>query len=90
MTRILDIESLTKGFTLHHLGNEIETFDNISFSLDAGEFVLLKGANGAGKSTLLRTLYRSYLPRKGRILFQSTHGEIDLACAADVGCGAYS
>ena len=58
MTRILDIESLTKGFTLHHLGNELETFNNISFSLDAGEFVLLKGANGAGKSTLLRTLYR--------------------------------
>lgn len=84
MTRILDIESLTKGFTLHHLGNEIETFDDITFSLDAGEFVLLKGANGAGKSTLLRTLYRSYLPRNGKIRFQSDHGEIDLACAADI------
>ena len=84
MTRILDIESLTKGFTLHHLGNELETFNNISFSLDAGEFVLLKGANGAGKSTLLRTLYRSYLPRADKVRFQSSHGEIDLACAADV------
>lgn len=84
MTHILEIDGLSKGFTLHHLGNEIATFDNISFSLDAGEFVLLKGANGAGKSTLLRTLYRSYLPRAGHIRFHSEHGEIDLARAADV------
>ncbi|MEO1638698.1 MAG: ATP-binding cassette domain-containing protein [Pseudomonadota bacterium] len=84
MTRILEIDRLSKGFTLHHLGNEIATFDDISFTLDAGEFVLLKGANGAGKSTLLRTLYRSYLPSAGQIRFQSQHGEIDLARAADV------
>ena len=84
MTRVLDIESLSKSFTLHHLGNRIATFDDISFSVTAGEFVLLKGANGAGKSTLLRTLYRSYLAASGQILFHSSHGVIDLATAADV------
>ncbi|MGR3435733.1 MAG: phosphonate C-P lyase system protein PhnL [Shimia sp.] len=81
---ILSIEGLAKGFTLHHLGNEIGAFEDISFAVGAGEFVLLKGANGAGKSTLLRTLYRSYLPQAGRIVFQSQHGPIDLARAADV------
>lgn len=84
MTPVLEIENLSKGFTLHHLGNEIEAFDQISFTVDAGEFVLLKGANGAGKSTLLRTLYRSYVPQAGAIRFQSAHGPIDLARAADI------
>ena len=84
MTRVLEIEQLAKGFTLHHLGSEIGAFENISFTVDAGEFVLLKGANGAGKSTLLRTLYRSYLPQAGVIRFHSDHGPIDLARAADI------
>jgi alpha-D-ribose 1-methylphosphonate 5-triphosphate synthase subunit PhnL len=84
MTPVLDIEGLSKGFTLHHLGNQIEAFNDISFTVGAGEFVLLKGANGAGKSTLLRTLYRSYLPRAGVIRFHSDHGTIDLARAADI------
>lgn len=84
MTPVLDIEGLSKGFTLHHLGNQIEAFKDISFTVGAGEFVLLKGANGAGKSTLLRTLYRSYLPRAGVIRFHSDHGPIDLARAADI------
>lgn len=84
MTPVLDIEGLSKGFTLHHLGNRIEAFNDISFTVGAGEFVLLKGANGAGKSTLLRTLYRSYLPRAGVIRFHSDDGPIDLARAADI------
>lgn len=84
MTRVLEIEQLAKGFTLHHLGSEIGAFEDISFTVDAGEFVLLKGANGAGKSTLLRTLYRSYLPQAGVIRFHSDHGPIDLARAADI------
>ena len=84
MTQVLEIHGLSKGFTLHHLASDIAAFDGISFSVRSGEFVLLKGANGAGKSTLLRTLYRSYLPQDGQILFHSDHGPIDLARAADV------
>lgn len=84
MTQVLEIDGLTKGFCLHHLNKEIGAFKDISFSVAAGEFVLLKGANGAGKSTLLRTLYRSYLPLAGAIRFHSSHGLIDLARAADV------
>ena len=84
MTQVLEINKLTKGFSLHHLEKDIPAFENITFSVAAGEFVLLKGANGAGKSTLLRTLYRSYLPLAGEIRFHSSHGVIDLARAADV------
>ncbi len=84
MSAVLDIEGLSKTFTLHHLDKQIGAFFDVSFSVAAGEFVLLKGANGAGKSTLLRTLYRSYLPQSGQVRFQSVHGEIDLARAAEV------
>ena len=84
MTRILDVRGLSKGFEMHHLSARMAAFSNISFTLDAGEFLLLKGRNGAGKSTLLRTLYRSYLSASGEILFHSSHGVIDLARAADV------
>ena len=84
MKQVLEIERLKKGFTLHHLKKDIAAFDEISFNVNAGEFVLIKGANGAGKSTLLRTLYRSYLPQNGIIRFHSSHGPIDLARAADV------
>lgn len=81
---VLDVRGLTKGFVLHHLGTEMAAFSNISFTLEAGEFLLLKGRNGAGKSTLLRTLYRSYLAQAGQIQYYSDHGVIDLARAADV------
>lgn len=84
MTRVLDVRGLTKGFTMHHLKRQMAAFEEISFTLDAGQFLLLKGRNGAGKSTLLRTLYRSYLAGSGQIHFHSTHGVIDLVRAADV------
>lgn len=84
MTPVLDVRALSKGFTMHHLGRHLGAFENVSFSVRPGEFLLLKGRNGAGKSTLLRTIYRSYLADAGQILFASDHGEIDLARAADV------
>ncbi|WP_299865765.1 phosphonate C-P lyase system protein PhnL [uncultured Roseobacter sp.] len=83
MTQVLDIQGLTKGFSLHHLDKDIGAFAGISFTVAAGEFVLLKGANGAGKSTLLRTLYRTYVPLAGEIRYLSNHGPIDLARAAN-------
>lgn len=84
MTHVLNVQSLSKGFTMHHLGQDLDAFDDVSFTLDAGEFLLIKGQNGAGKSTLLRTLYRSYVARGGKVMFQSDHGPIDLLRAADV------
>ncbi|WP_240231964.1 phosphonate C-P lyase system protein PhnL [Devosia lacusdianchii] len=81
---LLRVEGLTKTFRMYHLDSMLHAFEDISFDLHKGEFLLLRGHNGAGKSTLLRTLWRSYLPVAGHLWYQSRLGEIDLANAADV------
>lgn len=43
--------------------------DNVSFSIDASEFVFIIGPSGAGKSTLIKLLIREEDPTDGVILF---------------------
>ena len=81
---LLAVSGLGKAFAMHHLGRRLPAFDEISFTLDAGRFLLIRGANGAGKSTLLRTLYRTNRAQAGQAVFQSRHGPIDLLRAADI------
>lgn len=82
--RLLDVNGYSKVFHIHHLGRQIAVFDDLSFALDAGQFLLVSGANGIGKSTLLRCLYRTYLPTGGQALYHARRGTIDLARAADI------
>ncbi|MEM7801369.1 MAG: ATP-binding cassette domain-containing protein, partial [Chloroflexota bacterium] len=81
---LLTVKGFTKQFTIHHLGRQIPVFENLDFTLSAGQFLLVQGPNGVGKSTLLRCLFRSYLPTSGEALYHSNHGPIDLAKAADI------
>jgi alpha-D-ribose 1-methylphosphonate 5-triphosphate synthase subunit PhnL len=83
-TNLLTVKNLTKTFTMHHLGQVLHAFSELSFTLVPGEFLLLSGTNGVGKSTLLRTLFRTYRPVSGHIWYSLPEGRIDLARAADV------
>ncbi len=80
----LKVSNYTKYFHIHHLSREIPVFENLSFELNEGQFLIVRGPNGIGKSTLLRCLFRSYLPTSGEALYQSNYGVIDLARAADI------
>ncbi|MBW7886230.1 MAG: ATP-binding cassette domain-containing protein, partial [Caldilineaceae bacterium] len=82
--KLLDVVNFTKSFTIHHLARNVPAFGSLSFTLNEGEFLLVRGPNGVGKSTLLRCLYRTYRPTGGEANYRSRHGWIDLAAAADV------
>ena len=45
-----------------------EIFRNVSFRIDAGEFVYLTGQSGAGKSTLLKLIAATERPTSGTVL----------------------
>lgn len=67
MSVLLNLESVSKRFGYRTI------LDNISFTLNAGEFVMLIGNNGAGKSTLLRIISSLMKPTNGKISFCETN-----------------
>jgi len=49
---------------------ERRLFENLSFSLSAGELMHLKGPNGCGKTSLLRVICGLTLPEDGEVLWE--------------------
>jgi cell division transport system ATP-binding protein len=45
----------------------VEALNNISFTVDAGDFAFVVGPSGSGKSTLIRLLLRDEQPTSGRV-----------------------
>lgn len=85
MKELIVVDNLEKTFTLHHSqGKQITGCKDISFSINQGEFMGITGKSGAGKSTILKSLYRTYKPTSGRMVYNSTQfGPIDLVSASD-------
>jgi alpha-D-ribose 1-methylphosphonate 5-triphosphate synthase subunit PhnL len=81
---MLQIRNFGKRFTIHHLGKTMQAVEHINFSLEQGEFVGIVGKSGSGKSTILKSIYRTYLPDTGNIIYHSKrYGLIDLAYATE-------
>lgn len=81
---LLQIENLSKSFYMHNADKVIRSCQNISFSLNLGEFIGIVGLSGAGKSTILKCINRTYLPLEGEILYDSlAFGPINLATAPE-------
>ncbi len=51
----------------------------MSFALDRGDALLLRGANGSGKSSLLRIMAGFLAPAAGRLAWDGAAVELDLA-----------
>lgn len=64
---MLKLESLSKTF-LAGTPNEHTALDNLSLSLEDGEFVTIVGSNGAGKSTLFNAICGTFMVDSGAIV----------------------
>ena len=62
---ILKVENLSKIYGKGE--NEVKAVDNVSFSIEKGEFVAIVGASGSGKSTLLHLLGGVDRPTSGKV-----------------------
>jgi len=81
---ILELDEVSKTFEMHSLdGRTVTGLADVSFTVDAGEFVAVVGESGSGKSSLLKCLYRSYEPTGGSIRYRAASGEVDLATCPD-------
>ena len=76
---LLQVESLTKQFYINHLERTIPVFAELSFSLEAGEFMLIGGANGAGKSSLLRLVAGLNSTSSGELILEGSDAESTIA-----------
>lgn len=62
---ILRVENLTKIYGKDN--NKVVALNNVSFSVEKGEFVAIVGASGSGKSTLLHLIGGVDRPTSGKV-----------------------
>ncbi|WP_297955447.1 ABC transporter ATP-binding protein [uncultured Ruminococcus sp.] len=62
---ILKVENLCKTYGRGE--NEVKALDNVSFSVEKGEFIAIIGPSGSGKSTLLHILGGVDKPTSGKV-----------------------
>ncbi|MDO0825261.1 ABC transporter ATP-binding protein [Desulfosporosinus nitroreducens] len=67
---ILRVENLSKIYGKGETA--VKALDNISFSVNQGEFVAIIGPSGSGKSTLLHTLGGVDTPTSGKVMIENT------------------
>lgn len=63
---IIKTQNLSKVYGEN--GTEVKAVNNISFSVNKGEFVAIIGASGSGKSTLLNLLGGIDVPSSGKVI----------------------
>jgi len=81
---ILSVRELGKGFYIHDRAKHVPAAMGISFDLKPGQLAALVGPSGAGKSSLLKTIYRTYVPSSGQVLYRTATGEtVDLVTAPE-------
>ena len=67
---ILKVENLCKSYGVGD--TMVKALDNVSFSVEKGEFVAIVGPSGSGKSTLLHLLGGVDRPDSGKVYIDGT------------------
>jgi len=71
MSRVLEVNHLTKIYG--DGDNTVKALDDVSFSIEQGEVVLIVGSSGSGKSTLLNMIGLLDRPTSGNILIDEVN-----------------
>jgi len=70
MNNMIEFRNVSRTYRLSKI--EIVALNNVSFVINAGEYVALTGPSGSGKSTCLHILGCLDKPSKGSYLFENT------------------
>lgn len=67
---LIELKNVTKTY---HLGDEVlNALDNVTFSLQAGEFLAITGPSGSGKSTLANVIGGLDRPTSGSVVIDGS------------------
>lgn len=73
MSEILRVENLKKYFVKKSIFGKktsiVKAVDDVSFSIQRGQTLVLAGESGSGKSTIAKLILRAVHPDSGRIIF---------------------
>lgn len=69
--KMIELDSVAMQWDSH------VALQNVSLSINEGDFVAITGPNGGGKTTLLRLILRLIKPTSGRVVYRSGGNEVE-------------
>ena len=76
MSEILQVKNLKKYYTKKNIFGKqtslVKAVDDVSFSVELGQTLVLAGESGSGKSTIAKMILRAIEPDSGEIIFDGT------------------
>jgi len=65
---VIDLQSISYSYPARNLQESHPALDEVTLSIDRGEFIAILGANGSGKSTLAKHMNALLVPQSGRAI----------------------